>query len=390
VNGLAAEGEPHLISPLALQADRRTITRSALRSDERSRNYSAQGEVFGRFRTGGLGHNMTAGVDLVRWDLRYIFYSGVGGAPPLDRLNPVYGGIPTVFTLSFGDRTRADIVGLFVQDQVALRHNLKLLGGVRVDHVDQRSDNPLTGAEVNQRTVANISPRVGLLFNATRATSVYASYTNSFLPQYGVSRTGERFDSQRGRQYEVGVKQNLLGDRLFATLAAFQLWKTNVPTPDPVDPRFSILSGEQESRGIEIEMAGRVTRQWSLIANYAGLHASVSRDNRLAVGSRLVGVPKHSGGVWTTYDFDGGPLNGVTVGGGVFAASNRQPRLPNVATLIPAYGRIDVFAAYRTRQWSVQVNVKNLNDVKWYEAQGSNVIPQASRHALVSFGYQLQ
>jgi iron complex outermembrane receptor protein len=390
VNGLVAEGEPRLVNPLALQADRRTITRSALRSDERSRNFSAQGELYGRFRTGRLAHNMAVGLDLVRWDFRYVFSSGVGGAAPIDRLSPVYGGVPAEFTPSFGDRTRADIAGVFVQDQVALRHDLKLLGGVRVDIVDQASEDPLSGAQVNQRTLASAAPRVGLLFNATRTTAVYASYTSSFLPQYGVSRTGERFEAQRGRQYEGGVKQNLLGDRLFATLAVFQLWKTNVPTPDPVDPRFSVLSGEQESRGVEIEVAGRVTRQWSLLASYAGLDAGVSRDNPLAVGSRLVGVPDHAGGLWTTYDIDRGLLSGFSVGGGVFAASNRQPRLPNVATVIPGYGRVDVFAAYRTRQWSVQVNVKNLNDVKWYEAQGSNVIPQASRHALVSLGYQFQ
>jgi hypothetical protein len=53
-----AEGEPHLVNPVALQADRRTITRSALRSDERSRNYSGQAELYGRFATGPVAHNM--------------------------------------------------------------------------------------------------------------------------------------------------------------------------------------------------------------------------------------------------------------------------------------------------------------------------------------------
>lgn len=223
-----------------------------------------------------------------------------------------------------------------------------------------------------------------------RATAVYASYTNSFLPQYGVSRTGERFDSQRGRQYEVGVKQNLLGDRLFATLSLYQIWKTNVPTTDPLDPRFSIISGEQRSTGAELELSGRLTRQWSVIASYAAIDAYVSRDNRLRVGSDLVGVPKHSAGVWTTYAIDRGALSGVTLGAGVFGATERQARLPNIATLIPSYQRIDALVGYRARQWSVQINIKNLNNVKWYEAQGANVIPQASRHALVSLGYQFQ
>jgi iron complex outermembrane recepter protein len=389
-NGLIAEGHPHLINPIALQADRRTITRSALQSDERSRNFSFQNEVYGRFSTGAVQHNMVVGTDLVRWDFRYVFYSGAGGAPPLDRIDPVYGGIPTTFTPSFGDLTVANIASAFVQDQVTLHPKVKLLAGARVDYVDQQSKDPLTGAGTNSRTTTNVAPRVGAVFNPTRSTAVYASYTNSFLPQYGVSRTGEAFDSQRGRQYEAGIKQNLLGDRLFATLALFQLWKTNVPTADPADPQFSILTGQQRSRGVEAEISGKIASRWSVIANYAFLDAFVSEDNRLRVGSKLVGVPKQSGGVWTTYDIDRGPLNGVSVGAGVFAASVRHARLPNVATLIPSYGRIDLFAAYRTRRRSVQANVKNLNNVKWYEAQGSNIVPQARRHVLVSLGYQIQ
>jgi iron complex outermembrane receptor protein len=391
LNGLVADGEPRLVNPLALQPDRQTITRSALRSDERSRNFSWQNEVYGRFSTGGLAHQVAIGADLVRWDFRYLFETGLTPAAPLDRLYPVYGGFPAEFAPAFADHTSAEIIGVFVQDQLTLHPNFKLLTGFRVDHVDQRSEDPLSGGrQVDQRTTTNVAPRAGLLFNPARSTAIYVSYTNSFLPQYGVSRSGERFDSQRGRQYEAGLKQNLLGDRLFATLAVFRLWKTNVPTTDPVDPRFSIISGEQRSDGVELEMSGTVARQWSVIANYAAIDAYVSRDNRLRVGSDLVGVPKHSGGVWTSYRVDGGPLAGITFGGGVFAASERQARLPNIVTRIPSYRRVDALVGYSARQWSVQVNAKNLTDVKWYEAQGANVIPQASRHVLLSFGYQFR
>lgn len=389
VNGLVAEGQPNLVNPLALLADRRTITRSALRSDERSRNFSFQNELYGRFSTVGLSHNMVVGADIVRWDFHYIFYTA-GNSAPLDRINPVYGGVPTAFEPWFGDRTIADIAGFYVQDQITLVRNVKLLAGARVDRVDQQSTNPLSGVEVNQRTMVNVAPRVGLLVNPARATAVYASYTNSFLPQYGVSRTGERFDSQQGRQFEIGLKQNLAGDRLFATVSVFDLSKTNVPTTDPVDPRFSVLTGEQRSRGVELELAGRLTPQWSLMANYAGLDGFVSEDNRLRIGSKLVGVPKHGGGIWTTFDVETGRLAGMTFGGGLFGASERHARLPNIATLIPGYARVDLLAAYRARQWSIQANLKNVTDVKWYEAQGSNIIPQASRHVLISLGYQFQ
>jgi iron complex outermembrane receptor protein len=389
-NALAAEGSPNLVNPTSLQADRRTVNRSALRSDERSRNYSFQNELYGRFNTGGLGHNMVVGLDLVQWNFRYKFFNGVGGSAPVDRLDPVYGGFPTEFVPFFSDDTTADITGLFVQDQIALRDNLKLLAGVRLDHVRQRSADAFSGAETNKRTLTNVAPRAGLVFNPARSTALYVSYTNSFLPQYGVSRTGEAFDPQRGRQYEAGVKQNLLGDRLFATLAFYQIWKSNVPTTDPEDTRFSILTGEQRSRGGELEVTGALSSQWNVIATYAYTDAFVSRDNRLRVGSRLVGIPEHSGSVWTTYDVARGALAGLSVGGGVVGASPRQARLPNVATVIPSYGRVDLFAAWRAPQWTLQINLKNVNNVRWYEAQGSNIIPQAPRHLLVSVGYQFQ
>jgi iron complex outermembrane receptor protein len=385
VNGLVAEGKPRYINPASLQADRRTINRSAFQTDEMSQNYSWQNEVYGRFKTGPFQHNLVAGAELVRWEFRYVFL--FGSAAAIDRINPVYGRIPSSFSPLFGDKTYANISGNYFQDQITLRRNLKLLVGGRADFVDQRSKDPLTGLRTNSRSTFNFAPRFGLLYNPLQSTAIYFSYTNSFLPQYGVSRTGERFDPQRGKQWELGAKQNFLGERLFGTLTLYSLERSNVPTTDTLDPRFSILTGKQRSKGLEAELTGRITRQWNVIGNYSAIDAFVSEDNRLRVGSKLVGVPKNSMGLWSTYDIDRGRLSGLGFGGGVFAASQRQARLPNVATWIPSYGRVDVYLAYRMRHWKLQLNIKNLNDVKWYEAQGSNVFPQATRRAIVSASY---
>jgi len=386
LNGLVSEAKPGLINPTSLQANRRTINRSAFKTDEMSQNYSRQNEVYGRFKTGPIQDNLVLGAELVRWEFRYTFLSGSGTT--IDRINPVYGNLPASVSFPlFGDKTYSNISGNYFQDQITLRSNLKVLVGGRADFVDQRSKDPLTGVRTNSRSTFNFAPRVGVLYNPFRETSIYFSHTNSFLPQYGISRTGERFDPQRGRQREAGIKQNFLGQRLFGTATVYKLERSNVPTPDPVDNRFSILTGEQSSKGVEVELTGRLTRQWNVIANYSAIDAHVSQDNRLRVGSKLVGVPKHSMGLWSTYDIDHGRLTGFSFGGGVYSASQRQARLPNVATLIPSYGRVDLYFAYRTRHWKFQTNVKNLNNVEWYEAQGSMVVPQASRHAVVATSY---
>jgi iron complex outermembrane receptor protein len=270
---------------------------------------------------------------VVRWAFPYIF--NFGGTVPIDLYNPRYGNVPSGFFPLFGDRTWANISGTYIQDQISLRSNLKLLAGVRADFVDQRSSNPLTGLRTSSRSIFNMSPRVGLLYNPWRSASIYASYTNSFLPQFGVTSSGEPYDPQHGKQGEIGWKQLLLGDRVFTTVTLFQIWKTNVPTPDPLNPRANILTGEQTSKGIEFDITGRLRSNWTVTGNYSALDAHVSQDNRLLVGSKLVGIPKHSFGLLSNYTIDRGRLSGLSVGGGVYANTKRQPTLPNSRDVHP-------------------------------------------------------
>ena len=98
------------------------------------------------------------------------------------------------------------------------------------------------------------------MYQPSKEVSLYASYTRSFYPISGFDNVNPdvKFDPTRGTQYEVGVKTDFLDGRLSATLAAYQLTKTNVlttvVTSDPINPVRSIQTGEQRSRGIELDM----------------------------------------------------------------------------------------------------------------------------------------
>lgn len=386
LNALQSEGAMRYANPTGITADRRSLNRAAYITDESTQNYHLQNELYGRFKTGGIQHNLAGGTELVRWAFPYIF--NFGSTVPIDLYNPQYGNVPSGFFPLFGDRTWANISGTYVQDQIALRPNLKVLVGVRADFVDQRSSDPLTGRRTSSRSIYNTAPRVGLLYNPWRSASIYGSYTNSFLPQFGVTSSGQAYDPQHGKQGEIGWKQLLLGDRVFTTATVFQIWKSNVPTPDPLNPRANILTGEQTSKGIELDLTGRVRSNWTLTGNYSAIDAHVSQDNRLLVGSKLVGIPKHSFGLLSNYSVDRGHLRGLSFGGGIYANSRRQPTLPNRAMFIPSYGRFDLYAAYRRKHWEIQANLKNLNDSLYYEAQGSQIVPQPGRNAIVAMRYR--
>jgi iron complex outermembrane recepter protein len=177
---------------------------------------------------------------------------------------------------------------------------------------------------------------------------------------------------------------------VLATLALFELRRTNVLVPDPVDPfAFSIQTGEQRSRGLEIEINGQVTRGLSLNATYAAIEAIVTKDTRAnLIGNRLVGAPRSSGGVYGNYVFDSRRLRGFSIGGGVFFATEQYANLPNRAWRLPGYARADLNVGYRRENWRFDLAVKNLNNARYFETGGFNsMMPQPTRHALASATY---
>jgi iron complex outermembrane receptor protein len=102
----------------------------------------------------------------------------------------------------------------------------------------------------------------------------------------------EPLEPERGTQYEVGIKTELLDGRLSATLAAYEITKSNVATTDPNDIDFSIAAGEIKSRGIELDVVGEIAPGWNIIASYGLNDAFVSEDNSIPEGDRLVNAPR--------------------------------------------------------------------------------------------------
>jgi iron complex outermembrane receptor protein len=381
-NALVNHADPIYVSPSGLAADRRTVNRVAWDSEEISQNYSTQNELYGRFDTGSIRHNFVGGTELARYHFGYSFLGSA--AAPIDLLNPVYGRTNLSFAPSFGTDDKGRLLGIYLQDQITIGKYFRALASMRGDFVDLRSFNRFSGVRANSRSFFNLTPRAGLVFMPRTSTSLYFSYAESFLPQFGISRTGERFDPLAGRQYEAGWKQNLFRDRVFATIAAYRIFRRNVLTPDVADPRFSIQTGEQQSKGIEFDLAGRLTRTVNLVVNYSAVDAYVSFDNRLLVGSKVVGLPKHSFGTMGTWEPDRGMFRGLSLGAGVYAFGARHTRLPNTSVLLDPYSRTDFMLGYRRPRWKVQANLKNAFDSRYYENGGFNIVPQAPVHAVVS------
>ncbi|MHC5830681.1 MAG: TonB-dependent receptor domain-containing protein, partial [Nostoc sp.] len=109
----------------------------------------------------------------------------------------------------------------------------------------------------------------GIVYQPSKSTSLYCNWSNYFNPVYSsTSQTGELFKPQTSEQFEVGIKQEFLNSRLSTTLAFYQITRQNLLTPDPTNPLYSIQTGEQKSRGIELDVTGQILPGWKVIATY--------------------------------------------------------------------------------------------------------------------------
>jgi iron complex outermembrane recepter protein len=288
-------------------------------------------------------------------------------AASIDVFEPIYGLAPDAVaaTPNLVQRNRRDSLGIYVQDQISLLENLKLLIGGRFDLAGLTVRNALQGTtDFEQYEV--FTPRVGIVYQPIQPISLYASYAESFNPVAGSTFDGDPFRPERSTQYEIGVKADV-NEQISATLALFDLTRSNVTTADPDNIGFSIQTGEQRSRGVEFNIAGEILPGWNIIAGYAYTDAEITEDNTFDEGNRLNNVPENAFNLWTTYEIQSGDFQGLGVGLGFFFVGERQGDLANTFEL-PSFLRTDAAIFYRRDRFRAAINLRNLFDIEYFES----------------------
>jgi iron complex outermembrane receptor protein len=214
---------------------------------------------------------------------------------------------------------------------------------------------------------------------------VYGNYVEGLGRSNGRAADGSPFKPEDAKQYEAGVKVSLWDGTLTGTFAFYQITKhsvltCDVSTPDPFD---SVAIGETRSRGIEIDIAGRLARDLEILLTYAYTDARLTRDNNGNQGNRVANVPRNSGSLWARYRV----TKALTLGGGLVGVGSRQGDNENTFVL-PSYVTVDAFAAYTWQigsgRLTAQLNASNIFDKIYYKVTNTvdgvpraNVLPGA-------------
>ncbi|MGF1462492.1 MAG: TonB-dependent siderophore receptor [Maricaulaceae bacterium] len=344
-----------------------TLLRSVEVRDFASDVITARFDLNGGFKTGPAAHTLLASFEYQRVDAFNFNNNSVFDFPPiplpdgtlsldlnlLSLSDPVLVSPPPL-TLEGGvpNSTDVETFGLIFFDQIDIGDRIHILGGGRLDFVDQTS---VFGGvtflgevedTIDEITETAFSPRAGVVVEPFRDTplSLFFNWSQSFVVNLPGEFDTETVDPQEGRVFEGGVRYQVIPGALELTATGFGIEVENVPT---LTVAFATASpSTQSSRGIELTAQGQVGNRLSVLANYAFIDsdAVIFTEAGETPGESIPGVADHVASGLFNYAFQGG-LEGLNLGAGVVYQSQRNnaftAALPNA--LQPLFGGPPVF-----------------------------------------------
>ena len=371
------------VFPGAVSSDGSKVRISAYNNLTARTNVFNQTDLLFSLNTGAVKHKFATGLEFGSQEtsnFRNTGYFPAATFTEVSTANP-FVSAPVVFKQSSSDADnfgKAKVASVYVQDQIELLPQLQAVVGLRYDRFEVDFLNKRNNTTIAV-TDTPVSPRAGLVYKPAPNVSVYANYSLAYVPRAGeqlgsLTATNKAFAPEEFKNLEVGAKWDI-SPKLAATVAVYQLDRSNISVTDPVDASRQILVDGQRAKGVELGVAGNIAANWSVMGGYAFQDA----ETRLSKSSRAVAalVPEHSASLWNRYDF----TPSVGVGLGVVYRDEIFAGTSNTVTL-PSYTRVDAALFYTiSKNLKLQLNVENLFDKEYYASAHSNdnITPGAPR-----------
>src|SRR5690606_33079628 len=133
--------------------------------------------------------------------------------------------------------------------------------------------------------------------------------------------------NQRIDQVEAGFKSEWLDNRLRFNLTLYQINNKNMSMPvydnNWIETGFYEKGGNDERKGIEVEVIGRPLKNLELVAGYAYIDAQYKEHASFYTNSAPLNTPSHTANAWANYSIREGKLTGLQFGAGAYYISER-------------------------------------------------------------------
>nr|WP_314495094.1 TonB-dependent siderophore receptor [uncultured Chryseobacterium sp.] len=418
-------------------------TRNLNRTYNEQNYISLQANINGDFNTGAINHKVLIGADAdygaadsytyynpaisdakkAAFGTSYIYGANGGtGSLYLDDPSTWNGGqMPNAEKLE-KNRINTRRIGVYAQDFVSLTNQFKVIAGLRWSYIENMPTIN-TKFRTNSKSFTNntatsdqaVSPKVGIIYMPDENLSAFATYTNSFVANTGITRDGTTLTPTHIDQYEVGLKKNLWNNALAFNITAYQILYRNYyqnaldDKGNPVDPNglTKDFAGKMRSRGVELDITGNPTENISIIGGIS-YNNSVYLDTPEIFGyvedQRLVRTPATTANASVFYKFTK-YIKGLKIGAGAYYIGNRLAGWNDTKTgansltvrngvsrifELNDYTTVSLSAGYDWKKFSIQGKVGNLFDVVNYNVhENYSVNPITPRNYYFTLTYRL-
>ncbi|WP_288131185.1 TonB-dependent siderophore receptor [Microbulbifer sp.] len=296
-------------------------------------------------------------------------YDYTNGYPPIGDFTQWNGQTPVrpSFTDGLtGSDFNSEQGAYFAATRLNLTDALSVIGGARV--IDWESEGTGYGTSKATRESGRVLPYAGVVYRIDDNYSVYASHTETFMPQDDISEDLTYMDPTEGVNQEIGAKGAFFDGKLVATASYYQTEQNNVAEflkeiEDPISGGpLSVYAGEDyDSDGYDLTLSGMLAE---------GLQADLS-FTKVNIANKVGGelnrdyVPSKVVRLYASYRPP--MLDQLKVGGGVNWQDDIQRVSATGATIQQdAYATLRLFANYQvSEQLSFSVNGNNLTDEKY-------------------------
>lgn len=376
----------------SVDADGQTVRMLGYGSTTRRSNLFYQADLTAHANTASIQHRLSAGLELGRQRAdngRTTGYFDTLGADvrfvSVPVAQPTF-NLPVSYRASATDgqnSTAATNVSLYLQDQITLSPQWQLLLGARadkldVDYLDRRNGIPLASHD------RPLSPRMGVIWRPTSQLTLYASRSQAYAARVGeqlasLTTTTQDLAPEVVRNTEVGARWDG-GERLSGSLAIYQIKRGNVLLADPVNVGDNQLVEGQRGKGVELELAARLTPSWKLNAGYAWQRSwlTATQSSSAVTGAEMPHVPHQTLSLWSVHTLGAG----WEATWGVVARSAMYSSSSNLVVL-PGYARLDAGLYWQlTPQTRLQLSVENLFSRRYYASSynDNNISPGTPRN----------
>ncbi len=296
-----------------------------------------------------------------------------------------------------------------------LDERLLLLAGVRHTTTDSQLIDNLTGLAQPRIGASAVTPQYGALYKLTPELALFVSYAKSFVPGSQILRNTDGSSSPAkptfGEGYDLGFKAELPERGVSGTLTLFDIRNHNIVNDLAVTDAggittiYNVQSGEQRSRGLELDATLTHSDNWQSYLSYSYMKARITEfsGNDAAILAqdpatlnaagqtnyknvlRFHDAPlqmsaPHLANLWTRYEFRRDGLDGAYIGGG-FNYVYDQTLLPDTPAFAhQTYLLVNAMAGYawgaRERRMSLELVGKNLGDAQYRPSQSTRSRPR--------------